>query len=71
MDMIFIDVCSDYDLVPGKESYGKFLPEPVGHFRGDLPDLKRLDDVICLNAVLFTIDGSSGKCTKAERVDIQ
>ena len=25
---------------PSKESYGKFLPEQMGRFRGDLSDLK-------------------------------
>ena len=55
MDVILINVRSDYDLIPGKESYGKFLPEQVGHFRGYLPDLKRLDDMIRLDAVFLAV----------------
>ena len=41
-------------------------------FRGEMfQRYQPADGPTKLNAVLFTIDGNTGKCTKAERVDIQ
>ena len=44
----------------------------IDKFRGELYQrYQSADGPTKLNAVLFTIDASSGKCIKAERVDIQ
>ena len=44
----------------------------IDKFRGELYQrYQPAEGPTKLNAVLFTIDGSTGKCLKAERVDIQ
>ena len=44
----------------------------IDKFRGELYQrYQAAEGPTKLNAVLFTIDGASGKCTKVERVDVQ
>ena len=44
----------------------------IDKFRGELyARYQCADGPTKLNAVLFTIDAASGKCTKVERVDVQ
>ena len=62
---------TDLGMTGPKHSVLGIRPElSVGRFRGDLPTRYQwADGPTKLEAVLFTIDSSTGRCKKAERVD--
>ena len=62
---------TDLGMTGPKHSVLGIKPElSIQKFRGDLTDRYRwAEGPTKLEAVLFTIDGSTGKCLKAERVD--
>ena len=62
---------TDLGMTGPKHSVLGIKPElSIAKFRGDLPERYRwAEGPTKLEAVLFTIDGATGKCLKAERVD--
>jgi len=62
---------TDLGMTGPRESVLGIRPDlSIAKFRGDLPERYRwADGPTKLEAVLFTIDSTTGKCLKAERVD--
>ena len=63
--------CTDLGMTGPRESVLGIRPElSIAKFKGDLPERYRwAEGPTKLEAVLFTIDSTTGKCLKAERVD--
>jgi calcineurin-like phosphoesterase len=63
---------TDLGMTGPKNSVLGIKPElSIAKFRGDLTERYRwADGPTKLEAVLFTIDAATGKCIKAERVDL-
>ena len=63
---------TDLGMTGPQESVLGIRPElSIAKFRGDLPERYRwADGPTKLEAVLFTIDSATGRCRKAERVDL-
>ncbi len=62
---------TDLGMTGPRESVLGIRPElSIARFRGDIPERYRwADGPTKMEAVLFTIDASTGKCRRAERVD--
>jgi len=63
--------CTDLGMTGPRESVLGIRPDlSIAKFKGDLPERYRwAEGPTKLEAVLFTIDSTTGKCLKAERVD--
>ena len=63
--------CTDLGMTGPQESVLGIRPDlSIAKFKGDLPERYRwADGPTKIEAVLFTIDSTTGKCLKAERVD--
>lgn len=63
---------TDLGMTGPRESVLGIRPDlSIAKFRGDLPERYRwAEGPVKMEAVLFTLDAASGKCLKAERVDL-